>query len=1612
MGMAVFIGSTCGVAGFDTYAETTAVRSSMQSDDWVIMDATPLKLSGIGGVTISTARVRLPIRFRKYSRILWITARIVPDEVMPTGVSLLFGTATQKKMRAVIDMDNDRVEVRSEGLSINLEPVTVIRERMATAPIRVLDLCAGASASRQVFEDLGFEIELWHSVEISKVPREVAEAAYPGLQHVCHDVSQFSPKVKYDFVLAGAPCPPWSKANRHALGFKDPRSKVFLECCRVLNEVLHINPMAGFMLETVQMSKALAHDAQVQDDAASCRFHVMDAQHMGACQRRVRRVAQNVVAFDEVTWKQPVDASILLERFGCYSRERVLPTVMASGTRTWMPIGVYDILGGSKRFATLDELDVVQGFLPGSSSAFGRVQLSDDDRHRIVGNQFHYELVRTIVSQWQNLRMDPVSVHSTQVLAAGGHDTATPLERKLSVMSDDALEAWMRKNLEGFERPVLKLQRTDNASANTPYQVPRRARYQTAPKLRDAAVANLRERISAGVLKLVTYSRDQYITMMFCKPKGRIDAATGLEKLRLLTDLRPVNELLTWSASWMDLTPSLASVRSSVPTCSAFFAGEDISSAFELMLIDERDRHMLTVVPPVRLTIDMFTNAELLSWGYTSEEIATLNGADELLLQWQQCPQGLSPAAPFWCVYLSACFNAIFNSEEHVQWFVCYVDDILCHSVTREQCVQRQRLLSTALRVLGLPVSDKVDRSVRDFGLLVGLKFVQGGIVVDDHTVAALKEALCADIKREKDARRLCGIVNYAQNAFDWDPMDQTWYATTMAPLHASYAGDKFKWGEACKASVAGLLQRVGNAERLPMDPATLLSPGYVLIVKSDACDLGVGACLLRVKAASVEGVTEEMLSDPTVTRLIATDSKILSTSQQKWLTFELEIYACYRALRKWSSTLMQVAACRNDVAILVMLDSTTAVSKFMSVQIPGPIDHACAKEKRFLGWMDKVSFMLHMRYKMKFKWWPGSAHDFPDLLSRCASKLQECVDERERLQHMFTMSRVTYHYKDNVASKSAMKYEVQHLEMSEPEWREVARAYLSDDTTVHNASICDIYRCVVDGGDGVDPSMQMKIQPWIGKRYFYMRPPGVEIGMVYTPRSQQRIHWEKTDNTKVLVLLVPKDAKVRLTTAALVHDTEVEDDHEWLKVDLRRSVVLLCHDDAHHPGIKETLRSVRQIVYWHGMVEHVRAHCEQCADCLEERKGSEEVGTGIVSAARMDVVMMDHVVLTEERSKLSKTPVVLTMMDVATRTSMFIAADSQEAMESARLMIIHWVKMYGMPRLLISDSHPGFASACMASIRKILGIKDHKLNPREAKGSTAMLERRHLPLQLVIADGFAKGDINSRSDLEMYLALAMIRVNQGAPPGRASPFELWSGQEPTTIRSLAMHQGEVEIPSGMADDSKDFLLNLKRRLDDMLGYDIEVRDEIARKNAMRRDKAAQSTNKTAFDLRIGDKVSYEGKAWTLKAVRGDGGRPITAELVDDKGMIRKARYDYLKPVAAQRPVRQINKPQSVSAGAFVMWKDDDGFVIAGVATGCVDSVITVHLYEGNDTGVSWLPLWIEDSVVRRRKVKAEGESAHMAQLVETDALVIGKITDTFRLDSSTMKTAKSQCLL
>jgi hypothetical protein len=92
-----------------------------------------------------------------------------------------------------------------------------------------------------------------------------------------------------------------------------------------------------------------------------------------------------------------------------------------------------------------------------------------------------------------------------------------------------------------------------------------------------------------------------------------------------------------------------------------------------------------------------------------------------------------------------------------------------------------------------------------------------------------------------------------------------------------------------------------------------------------------------------------------------------------------------------------------------------------------------------------------------------------------------------------------------------------------------------------------------------------------------------------------------------------------------------------------------------------------------------------------------------------------------------------------------------------------------------------------MKYMRKMIGIAAHDVAAPRAKGKVALVEAKHRPLSEVLADGFAKGDIKCRDDLEMYLSAAVMKVNQQAHAGRASPFHLWHGQPPVHVRTLAM---------------------------------------------------------------------------------------------------------------------------------------------------------------------------------------------------------------------------------
>ena len=107
------------------------------------------------------------------------------------------------------------------------------------------------ACGRIALERCGFDIEKYYASEIDKYAIEVAKANYPDIIHI-GDVRNVTAEdyQDIDLLMGGSPCQGFSFAGKK-LNFDDPRSALFFEFVRILQEV---RPKY-FLLENVRMKK-------------------------------------------------------------------------------------------------------------------------------------------------------------------------------------------------------------------------------------------------------------------------------------------------------------------------------------------------------------------------------------------------------------------------------------------------------------------------------------------------------------------------------------------------------------------------------------------------------------------------------------------------------------------------------------------------------------------------------------------------------------------------------------------------------------------------------------------------------------------------------------------------------------------------------------------------------------------------------------------------------------------------------------------------------------------------------------------------------------------------------------------------------------------------------------------------------------------------------------------------------------------------------------------------------------------------------------------------------------------------------------------------------------
>lgn len=152
--------------------------------------------------------------------------------------------------------------------------------------MNVLSLFDGISCGRVALERAGVPVANYYASEIDKHAIKIAKKNYPDTIHL-GDVTKIKGEnlPKIDLIIAGSPCQGFSN-NGHKKGFEDPRSKLFWEFVRLVEEC---KPTWWF-LENVRMKKEWIN---IINNALGCEPILINSALVSA-QRRMRLYWTNI----------------------------------------------------------------------------------------------------------------------------------------------------------------------------------------------------------------------------------------------------------------------------------------------------------------------------------------------------------------------------------------------------------------------------------------------------------------------------------------------------------------------------------------------------------------------------------------------------------------------------------------------------------------------------------------------------------------------------------------------------------------------------------------------------------------------------------------------------------------------------------------------------------------------------------------------------------------------------------------------------------------------------------------------------------------------------------------------------------------------------------------------------------------------------------------------------------------------------------------------------------------------------------------------------------------------------------------------------------------------
>lgn len=321
----------------------------------------------------------------------------------------------------------------------------------------------------------------------------------------------------------------------------------------------------------------------------------------------------------------------------------------------------------------------------------------------------------------------------------------------------------------------------------------------------------------------------------------------------------------------------------------------------------------------------------------------------------------------------------------------------------------------------------------------------------------------------------------------------------------------------------------------------------------------------------------------------------------------------------------------------------------------------------------------------------------------------------------------------------------------------------------------------------------------------------------------------------------------------------------------LRAEIVKVHHDSppAGHPGQSKTLELVTRNYWWPGMMQFVKDYVNTCDTCRQTKAARTQPAGPLkpneVPDGPGQVVTCDFITGLPPCGGNSALQIIVDRHSKICR--LIPCTDTIDSIGTAENFVRHWFSLYGLPRKIISDRGPQFASDLFRAMLKRLGVESG-LSTAFHPQTDGQTERLNQEIETYLR-AFCS---HRRDDWASWIPIAEYALNSREHSATGhSPFYLLYGYNP----SFTVNPTPTALPS-----ANDRIANLQD----------------ARADATAALNLAAERMKSYFDRHVTEAPSFEPgqKVW------------LDTRNLSFKGIPRKLADKFAGPYPVKRRVGEL----------------------------------------------------------------------------------------------------------